>query len=33
VAAGKSIIRIDLGYDQPAGTGGYRGYIDDLSIH
>ena len=32
VAAGRSIIRIDLGYDQPANTGGYRGYIDDLSI-
>jgi len=29
---GKTIVRIDLGYDQPANTGGYRGYIDDLSI-
>lgn len=29
---GKTIVRIDLGYDQPANTGGYRGYLDDLSI-
>lgn len=29
---GKTIIRIDEGYDQPANTGGYRGYIDDISI-
>lgn len=29
---GKTIVRIDLGYDQPANTGGYRGYVDDLSI-
>jgi hypothetical protein len=32
VVAGKSIIRIDVGYDQPANTGGYRWYVDDLSI-
>jgi len=31
--AGKTIARLDVGYDQPANTGGYRGYIDDLSIH
>ena len=31
--SGKQIVRIDLGYDQPNGTGGYRGYIDDLSIN
>jgi len=30
---GKTIARLDVGYDQPANTGGYRGYIDDLSIH
>ncbi|GCE29232.1 alpha-1 2-mannosidase [Dictyobacter alpinus] len=30
---GKTIQRIDLGYDQPANTGGYRGYIDDISIN
>jgi hypothetical protein len=32
VASGKSIVRIDVGYDQPGSSGGYRGYIDDLSI-
>lgn len=32
VLSGKKIIRIDIGYDQPANTGGYRGYLDDLSI-
>ncbi len=30
--AGKTINRINLGYDQAANTGGYRGYIDDISI-
>jgi len=30
--AGKTIGRIDVGYDQPANTGGYRGYIDDVTI-
>jgi len=30
--AGKSIARVDIGYDQPGGTGGYRGYIDDISV-
>ncbi len=30
--SGKTILRIDVGYDQPANTGGYRGYIDDISI-
>jgi Glycosyl hydrolase catalytic core len=32
VANGKSIIRVDVGYDQPKVTGGYRGSIDDISI-
>ena len=32
VANGKTVQRIDLGYDQPNSTGGYRGYVDDLSI-
>jgi len=31
--AGKTIVRLDVGYDQSANTGGYRGYIDDISIH
>ena len=31
--AGRTIARLDVGYDQPANTGGYRGYIDDISIH
>jgi predicted GH43/DUF377 family glycosyl hydrolase len=30
--ANKQIARIDLGYDQPGSTGGYRGYIDDIAI-
>ena len=32
VAAGKTPLRIDLGYDQPGGSGTYRGYIDDISL-
>ena len=32
VAAGKTLQRIDLGYDQPGGSGTYRGYIDDISL-
>ncbi|WP_377273233.1 hypothetical protein [Peterkaempfera sp. SMS 1(5)a] len=30
--ANKKIGRITVGYDNPNSTGGYRGYIDDLSI-
>ena len=29
---GKTVERIDVGYDQPNTTGGYRGYVDDISI-
>ncbi|GAB1641320.1 alpha-mannosidase [Krasilnikovia sp. MM14-A1259] len=32
IANGKRIVQIDFGYDQPAGTGGYRGYLDDIRI-
>jgi predicted GH43/DUF377 family glycosyl hydrolase len=32
VAAGKTLVRIDLGYDQPGGSGTYRGYVDDISL-
>jgi hypothetical protein len=32
VAAGKTIARIDMGYDQPGGSGGYRGYVDDITL-
>lgn len=32
VAAGKHIVRVDVGYDQPGSTGGYHGFIDDLTI-
>ncbi|MBR7835003.1 hypothetical protein KDL01_17140 [Actinospica durhamensis] len=32
VAAGKTLERIDLGYDEPNGSGTYRGYIDDISL-
>ncbi|MEV7391615.1 hypothetical protein [Streptomyces sp. NPDC091215] len=30
--AGQTISKILLGYDHPGATGGYRGYVDDLSI-
>lgn len=30
--AGKTVSRIDLGYDQPGGSGGYRGYVDDIAF-
>ncbi|WP_394846010.1 SGNH/GDSL hydrolase family protein [Pendulispora brunnea] len=29
---GKTIDRIHLGYDQPANTGAFRGYVDDIRI-
>ena len=32
VAAGKTIDRISVGYRSPSGTGGFRGWIDDLRI-
>lgn len=30
--AGKTINRIDLDYDQPNSSGGYRGYVDDIAL-
>jgi hypothetical protein len=30
---GKTINRIDVGYDQAGQTGGYRGYVDDILIN
>lgn len=33
VANGKTISKIDVGYDQPYGSGGARGYIDDISLN
>ncbi|MEV6928141.1 hypothetical protein AB0M46_27090 [Dactylosporangium sp. NPDC051485] len=30
--SGKQISRIDIGFDRPGGGGGYRGYVDDISI-
>jgi alpha-L-fucosidase 2 len=30
--ANKQINRILVGYDHPNSTGGYRGYVDDLTI-
>jgi hypothetical protein len=30
--AGRTVDRIHLGYDQPAGTGVFRGYADDIRI-
>ncbi|WP_405877045.1 hypothetical protein OG762_01595 [Streptomyces sp. NBC_01136] len=32
VKAGQAVSKILLGYDRPGATGGYRGYIDDVSI-
>ncbi|MEV2210922.1 hypothetical protein AB0H86_05350 [Streptomyces sp. NPDC050997] len=32
VKAGQAISKILVGYDRPGATGGYRGYLDDLSI-
>lgn len=32
VANGKQIVQLDIGYDQPGNTGGYRGFIDDIRI-
>jgi alpha-L-fucosidase 2 len=31
-SSGKTINRLLVGYDQPGGSGGYRGYVDDISI-
>ncbi len=30
--SGKTVARIVVAYDQPANTGGYRGYVDDIAI-
>ncbi|MGH8023399.1 MAG: GH92 family glycosyl hydrolase, partial [Limisphaerales bacterium] len=30
--AGKTVSRIDLDYDQPNSSGGYRGYVDDVAL-
>jgi lysophospholipase L1-like esterase len=30
--AGRTVDRIHLGYDQPAGTGIFRGYVDDIAV-
>jgi hypothetical protein len=32
VAAGKRITQVNVGYDQPGNTGGYRGLIDNVSF-
>ena len=32
VKSGLGIDKILVGYDNPGSTGGYRGYVDDLSI-
>ncbi|HLI38149.1 MAG TPA: hypothetical protein VKV80_12545 [Streptosporangiaceae bacterium] len=32
VAAGKRIVRIDVGYDSPGSSGGFQGYIDDVTL-
>jgi lysophospholipase L1-like esterase len=30
--AGRTVDRVHLGYDQPAGTGVFRGYVDDIAV-
>lgn len=30
--AGKTVNRVDFGYDNPNSTGGYRGYVDDIAF-
>ena len=30
--AGKTVDRVDLGFDKPNGSGGYRGYVDDIGF-
>jgi hypothetical protein len=32
IAAGRTVTRINVGYDQAANTGGYRGYIDEVQF-
>jgi len=31
-AAGRKVVRVDLGYDRPGSNGGYRGYVDDVTL-
>ena len=30
--SGKTVNRIDIGYDQPGASGNYGGYVDDISL-
>ncbi|MFF5230326.1 GDSL-type esterase/lipase family protein [Dactylosporangium sp. NPDC000521] len=30
--AGRTITRVDVGFDRPTGTGAFRGYVDDIAI-
>ncbi|GAA2388230.1 GDSL-type esterase/lipase family protein [Dactylosporangium salmoneum] len=30
--AGRTVSRVDVGFDRPTGTGPFRGYVDDLTI-
>ena len=30
--AGRTVSRVDVGFDRPAGTGGFRGYVDDIVV-
>ncbi|WP_433086967.1 GDSL-type esterase/lipase family protein [Dactylosporangium sp. CA-052675] len=30
--AGRTVSRIDVGFDRPGGTGPFRGYVDDIAI-
>ena len=30
--AGRTVTRVDLGFDRPTGTGAFRGYVDDITV-
>ena len=30
--AGKTVSRVDIGFDDPGATGGFRGYVDDIAF-
>lgn len=30
--AGRTVTRVDVGFDRPTGTGPFRGYVDDIAI-
>ena len=30
--AGRTVTRVDVGFDRPTGTGPFRGYVDDIAV-